>query len=115
FHYLTYCTWDGPILFGEDLYVMPEFRGSGGIRGYPHKVGSLDEKGEPQDIPFQRCSQFRFISAESPQATIDFFHKRGAIDVTIRNNWHVFRIDRDPLVKLVEGVAAKLNPVSSQL
>ncbi|XP_026580820.1 diamine acetyltransferase 1-like, partial [Pseudonaja textilis] len=61
------------------------------------------------------CSQFRFISAERPQATIDFFRKRGAVDVTIRDNWHVFRIDRDPLVKLVEDVAAKLNPVSSQL
>ncbi|XP_026578489.1 diamine acetyltransferase 2-like [Pseudonaja textilis] len=55
FHYLTYCTWDGPILFGEDLYVMPEFRGSGGIRGYPHQVGSLYEKGGtqgPSYIPF---------------------------------------------------------------
>ncbi|CAM4689964.1 unnamed protein product, partial [Lepidochelys olivacea] len=29
FHYFRYCTWQGRIVFGEDLYVMPEFRGQG--------------------------------------------------------------------------------------
>ncbi|XP_048373510.1 thialysine N-epsilon-acetyltransferase-like isoform X2 [Sphaerodactylus townsendi] len=30
FHYLTYCTWSGHILFGEDLYVLPDFRDGAG-------------------------------------------------------------------------------------
>ncbi|KAG8147402.1 hypothetical protein E2320_014131 [Naja naja] len=96
FHYLTYCTWDGPILFGRGI----------GTALLNHAAKITLEKG---------CSQFRFISAEKPQATADFFHKRGAVDVTLRDNWHIIRTDRDPLVKLVEDAAAKPNPVSLQL
>ncbi|XP_060541211.1 thialysine N-epsilon-acetyltransferase-like [Pantherophis guttatus] len=107
FHYLTYCTWDGPVLFGEDLYVMPEFRGRGVGTALLNRAAKITlEKG---------CSQFRFVSGQKHQATTDFFRKRGAVDVTIRDNWHVFRIDRDPLVKLLEEAAAQPNPFSSTL
>ncbi|XP_070583122.1 thialysine N-epsilon-acetyltransferase isoform X1 [Erythrolamprus reginae] len=106
FHYLTYCTWDGPILFGEDLYVMPEFRGRGVGTALLNRAAKIAlEKG---------CSQFRFISTEKHQSTSDFYRKKGAVDVTVCDHWHVFRIDRDPLAKLVEKAAAKPNPVSSQ-
>ncbi|XP_013921608.1 PREDICTED: diamine acetyltransferase 2-like [Thamnophis sirtalis] len=107
FHYMTYCTWDGPIFFGEDLYVMPEFRGRGVGTTLLNRAAKIAlEKG---------CSQFRFISAQKHPATPDFYHKRGAIDVTLQDNWHVFRIDRGPLAKLVEERAAKPNPVPLQL
>ncbi|KAL7983004.1 hypothetical protein Chor_013610 [Crotalus horridus] len=107
FHYLSYCTWDGPVLFGEDLYVMPEFRGRGVGTALLNRACKIAlEKG---------CSQFRFISAEKHQTTTGFYHKKGAVNVTDRDTWHVFRIDRDPLAKLVGEAAAKPNPVSSQL
>ncbi|XP_058036220.1 thialysine N-epsilon-acetyltransferase-like [Ahaetulla prasina] len=107
FHYLTYCTWDGPILFGEDLYVMPEFRGRGVGTALLNRAAKMTlEKG---------CSQFRFLSAQKDQATNDFFHRRGAVDVTLHDDWHVFRIDREPLLKLLEEAAAKPSPISSQL
>ncbi|XP_039193879.1 thialysine N-epsilon-acetyltransferase-like [Crotalus tigris] len=107
FHYLSYCTWDGPVLFGEDLYVMPEFRGRGVGTALLNRACKIAlEKG---------CSQFRFISAEKHQTTTAFYHKKGAVNVTDRDTWHIFRIDRDPLAKLVGGAAAKPNPVSSQL
>ncbi|XP_043359660.1 uncharacterized protein LOC119849226 isoform X1 [Dermochelys coriacea] len=47
FHYFSYCTWQGRIVFGEDLYVMPEFRARAGPRLHPVpvRVGQLEPAG----------------------------------------------------------------------
>uniref|UniRef100_A0A8D0DH94 N-acetyltransferase domain-containing protein n=1 Tax=Salvator merianae TaxID=96440 RepID=A0A8D0DH94_SALMN len=94
FHYLTYCTWDGPILFGEDLYVIPEFRGRGIGTSLLSKVAKMaQEKG---------CRQFRFISASWNQPAMDFFAKRGAVNATINHHWHVIHVEGEHVRKLAE-------------
>ncbi|XP_061444401.1 thialysine N-epsilon-acetyltransferase-like [Rhineura floridana] len=94
FHYLSYCTWDGPILFGEDLYVVPEFRGKGIGTSLMNKVAKIAlEKG---------CSQFRFISAQWNQPAMDFFTRLGAVNVTTQDHWHLCHIDGEHVRKLAE-------------
>ncbi|XP_015744423.1 diamine acetyltransferase 1-like [Python bivittatus] len=107
FHYPNYCTWFGPVLFGEDLYVMPEFRGRG--------IGTALLNGAAKVALEKGCSEFRFISAEKHQPATEFFTKKGAVNVTVRDAWHVFHIEGDHLVKLVEKATAKPDPVSLQL
>ncbi|XP_060635833.2 thialysine N-epsilon-acetyltransferase-like [Anolis sagrei] len=94
FHYLSYCTWDGPVLFGEDLYVMPEYRGKGIGTTLVNKVCQVAlEKG---------CSQFRFISAQWNQPAMDFYTKLGAVNVTIKDHWLVHNITGQNIQKLAE-------------
>ncbi|XP_053122025.1 thialysine N-epsilon-acetyltransferase-like [Hemicordylus capensis] len=94
FHYLTYCTWDGPVLFGEDLYVVPDFRGKGVGTSLMNKVAKVAlEKG---------CSQFRFISASWNQPAMDFYSKLGALNVTSTDHWNLIHLDSEHIRKLVE-------------
>nr|XP_020665274.1 diamine acetyltransferase 2-like [Pogona vitticeps] len=94
FHYLTYCTWDGPILFGEDLYVAPDFRGKGVGTSLLNKAAKIAlEKG---------CSQFRFISTKWNQPALDFFTKRGAVNVTACDHWELCHYEGEHVRKLAE-------------
>ncbi|XP_042331659.1 thialysine N-epsilon-acetyltransferase-like isoform X1 [Sceloporus undulatus] len=96
FHYVSYCTWDGPVLFGEDLYVMPDFRGKGIGTNLMKKVSQIAlEKG---------CSQFRFISDKWNQPAMNFYTKLGAVNVTDLNHWIVCHIDQPDIKKLAEQV-----------
>ncbi|XP_077171925.1 thialysine N-epsilon-acetyltransferase-like [Paroedura picta] len=94
FHYLTYCTWDGRILFGEDLYVQPEFRGKG--------IGSSLLATAAKVALAKRCSQIRFISAAWNQPATDFYAKLGALNVTIRNSWNLCSIEEEHIRRLAE-------------
>uniref|UniRef100_A0A670J2C2 N-acetyltransferase domain-containing protein n=1 Tax=Podarcis muralis TaxID=64176 RepID=A0A670J2C2_PODMU len=94
FHYLSYCTWHGGILFGEDLYVVPEFRGKGIGTSLMNKVAKIAlEKG---------CSEFRFICARWNQPAMDFYAKLGAVNVTIRDHWHLCHIEGAHVRKLAQ-------------
>ncbi|XP_070583124.1 thialysine N-epsilon-acetyltransferase isoform X2 [Erythrolamprus reginae] len=97
-------------IFGYLLAEVPSTRKSRDGRG----VGTALLNRAAKIALEKGCSQFRFISTEKHQSTSDFYRKKGAVDVTVCDHWHVFRIDRDPLAKLVEKAAAKPNPVSSQ-
>ncbi|XP_054851199.1 thialysine N-epsilon-acetyltransferase-like [Eublepharis macularius] len=94
FHYLTYCTWDGHILFGEDLYVRPDFRGKG--------IGSSLLAKAAKIALAKGCSQLRFISANWNQPATDFYTRLGAVNVTSRDKWNLCCIDKEDLQKLVE-------------
>ncbi|KAH0626107.1 hypothetical protein JD844_000867 [Phrynosoma platyrhinos] len=102
FHYVSYCTWDGPILFGEDLYVMPDFRGTeeaGPLKACAKPAPSC----LPPQIALQKgCSQFRFISARWNQPAMNFYTKLGAVNVTDRNHWIVCHIDKHDVQRLAE-------------
>uniref|UniRef100_A0A674K7P6 N-acetyltransferase domain-containing protein n=1 Tax=Terrapene triunguis TaxID=2587831 RepID=A0A674K7P6_9SAUR len=91
FHYFSYCTWKGRIVFGEDLYVMPEFRGRGSV---PLSL--------PQLALAHGCTQFRFVSANWNQPATALYEKLGAVDVTARDNWVVWHIEGRAVRELAE-------------
>ncbi|XP_060112466.1 thialysine N-epsilon-acetyltransferase-like [Heteronotia binoei] len=94
FHYLTYCTWYGHVLFGEDLYVLPDFRGKG--------IGfSLLAKAAKIALE-KDCSQFRFISARWNQPATDFYTKLGAVNVTVRDHWNLCSIEKEHIQRMAE-------------
>ncbi|XP_048689893.2 thialysine N-epsilon-acetyltransferase-like [Caretta caretta] len=85
FHYFRYCTWQGRIVFGEDLYVMPEFRGQGIGTSLLSQVAKL--------ALARGCTQFRFMSANWNQPATALYEKLGAVDMTARDNWFVWHIE----------------------
>ncbi|XP_051543701.1 diamine acetyltransferase 1-like isoform X2 [Myxocyprinus asiaticus] len=47
-----------------------------------------------------RCSSMHFIVAESNKASIDFYKRRGASDLSLQEGWRLFRIDKENLLKM---------------
>ncbi|XP_024064516.2 diamine acetyltransferase 2-like [Terrapene carolina triunguis] len=94
FHYFSYCTWKGRIVFGEDLYVMPEFRGKGIGTSLLSQVAKL--------ALAHGCTQFRFVSANWNQPATALYEKLGAVDVTARDNWVVWHIEGRAVRELAE-------------
>uniref|UniRef100_A0A8C4YDV9 N-acetyltransferase domain-containing protein n=1 Tax=Gopherus evgoodei TaxID=1825980 RepID=A0A8C4YDV9_9SAUR len=86
FHYFRYCTWTGRIIFGEDLYVMPEFRGRG-------KVGS--------SILIYVLLR-RFMSANWNHPATALYEKLGAVDVTARDNWVIWHIEGQAVQEMAQ-------------
>uniref|UniRef100_A0A8C8RI86 N-acetyltransferase domain-containing protein n=1 Tax=Pelusios castaneus TaxID=367368 RepID=A0A8C8RI86_9SAUR len=96
FHYFTYCTWSGRILFGEDLYVRPEFRGRGPSARHKTALSS-------QMALANGCSHFRFMSPKRNEPAMALYEKLGAVDVTKRDSWDVWHIEG----QAVQEIAAR--------
>uniref|UniRef100_A0A9J7XCV6 Diamine acetyltransferase 1 n=1 Tax=Cyprinus carpio carpio TaxID=630221 RepID=A0A9J7XCV6_CYPCA len=90
-YYFTYDPWIGKLLYLEDFYVMKEYRGFG--------IGSEILK-TLSDVMKNRCSSMHFIVAESNKASIDFYKRRGASDLSLQEGWRLFRIDKENLLKM---------------
>ncbi|XP_074797155.1 thialysine N-epsilon-acetyltransferase-like [Natator depressus] len=85
FHYFRYCTWQGRLVIGEDLYVMPEFRGQGIGTSLLSQVAKL--------ALAHGFTQFQFLSANWNQPATALYEKLGAVDVTATDNWLVWHIE----------------------
>uniref|UniRef100_A0A8C1WJ67 Diamine acetyltransferase 1 n=1 Tax=Cyprinus carpio TaxID=7962 RepID=A0A8C1WJ67_CYPCA len=91
-YYFTYDPWIGKLLYLEDFYVMKEYRGFG--------IGSEILKTLSDTAVKNRCSSMHFIVAESNKASIDFYKRRGASDLSLQEGWRLFRIDKENLLKM---------------
>ncbi|XP_055038688.1 diamine acetyltransferase 1b [Paramisgurnus dabryanus] len=91
-YYFTYDPWIGKLLYLEDFYVMNEYRGFG--------IGSEILKTLSDTAVKNRCSCMHFIVAESNKASIDFYKRRGASDLSLQEGWRLFRIDKENLLKM---------------
>ncbi|KYO44796.1 sentrin-specific protease 3 [Alligator mississippiensis] len=80
FHYFSYCTWGGKVLFGEDLYVMPQFRGQG--------IGTSLMQALAKVAMAHGCPELRFLWPRGGRAAPGLYEHLGAVDVTARDGWH---------------------------
>ncbi|XP_063157811.1 thialysine N-epsilon-acetyltransferase-like [Candoia aspera] len=96
-YFFTYSTWKGRNIYMEDLYVMPEFRGKGVGRKLLSEIAKIGlEKG---------CSQMRLGVLDWNRGAIDFYLRRGAVDLTATEGWHFFRFEAEALQQLALGEA----------
>ncbi|KAA0704548.1 Diamine acetyltransferase 1 [Triplophysa tibetana] len=91
-YYFTYDPWIGKLLYLEDFYVMKEYRGFG--------IGSEILKTLSDTAVKNRCSSMHFLVAQSNKASIDFYKRRGASDLSLEEGWRLFRIDKEGLLKM---------------
>uniref|UniRef100_A0A8C8IRN1 Diamine acetyltransferase 1 n=1 Tax=Oncorhynchus tshawytscha TaxID=74940 RepID=A0A8C8IRN1_ONCTS len=85
-YYFTYDPWIGKLLYLEDFYVMKEFRG--------------ECKLVENNFSFTRCSSMHFIVAEWNKPSIEFYKRRGALDLSDEEGWRLYAIEKDDLVKI---------------
>ncbi|ROK23329.1 Diamine acetyltransferase 1 [Anabarilius grahami] len=93
-YYFTYDPWIGKLLYLEDFYVMREYRGITRLDATIKSCFLL------QTAVKNRCSSMHFIVAESNKASIDFYKRRGASDLSLQEGWRLFRIDKENLLKM---------------
>uniref|UniRef100_UPI00398EAE73 diamine acetyltransferase 1-like isoform X1 n=2 Tax=Pristiophorus japonicus TaxID=55135 RepID=UPI00398EAE73 len=91
-YYYTYDAWIGKLLYLEDFYVMEEFRGYG--------IGSEILKKISRTAVEDRCSSMHFIVAGWNQRSINFYKKLGAADLSKKEGWCLFEIQKKHLVKI---------------
>ncbi|XP_067896331.1 diamine acetyltransferase 1-like isoform X3 [Heterodontus francisci] len=91
-YYYTYDAWIGKSLYLEDFYVMEEFRGYG--------IGSEILKKISQTAVQDHCGSMHFIVADWNHRSIDFYKKLGAADLSKKEGWHLFEIQKKHLVKI---------------
>lgn len=98
-YFFIYSTWEGKAIWMEDLYVKPEFRGKG--------IGAQLWKAVAEEAITNKCCRIDFYVLDWNKSSIEFYHKKGAIDLTQTQGWHYFRLNRESIEKL-----ANLSSVS---
>lgn len=89
--FFSYSTWQGKTLFLEDIYVKPDHR----------KLG-VGKKLFTANVKFaidQSCSRFDFhVLNWNPAKT--FYESLGATNLTAKEGWEFFRLNRDEMESL---------------
>ncbi|XP_065924224.1 thialysine N-epsilon-acetyltransferase isoform X2 [Magallana gigas] len=98
-YYFTYSTWEGKCIYMDDFYVSPEYRGKG--------VGSRLMGSVCKIAVEKKCARVQFSVLGGNKPSIDYYKRRGAIDMTEVEDWHLFRLTGSALEKL----AANSNTV----
>ncbi len=76
-YYTAYSTWKGPVLYLEDLYVLPEYRGTGaGSKLFDTVVSIADER---------NCSRMDWQVLDWNTDAIAFYERKGAL---IDKEWY---------------------------
>ncbi|XP_072483292.1 spermidine/spermine N(1)-acetyltransferase-like protein 1 [Notamacropus eugenii] len=91
-YYFTYDPWIGKLLYLEDFYVMEPFRGLG--------IGSETLRKLSQIAITTGCSCMNFLAVIWNKTSIEYYTRRGAQDLSSQEGWHLFRFNRDKLLKM---------------
>ncbi|KAK2083491.1 Spermidine/spermine N(1)-acetyltransferase-like protein 1 [Saguinus oedipus] len=90
-YYFTYDSGIGKVLYLEDFYVTKAYQGIGA-----EMLKMLSQ------IAIQTqcsCMHFRVIWNQS---SITYYTSQGALDLSSEEGWHLFRFNREELLKIIE-------------
>ncbi|XP_061264315.1 spermidine/spermine N(1)-acetyltransferase-like protein 1 [Bos javanicus] len=91
-YYFTYDPWIGKLLYLEDFYVIQAYRGLG--------IGAEMLKRLSQIAIRRQCNCMHFLVVIWNQASIDYYTRRGALDLSSEEGWHLFRFNREELMDM---------------
>ncbi|XP_037677475.1 spermidine/spermine N(1)-acetyltransferase-like protein 1 [Choloepus didactylus] len=91
-YYFTYDPWIGKLLYLEDFYVIQAYRSLG--------IGAEMLKRLSQIAIRSQCNCMHFLVVIWNQASIDYYTRRGALDLSSEEGWHLFRFDREELMDM---------------
>eukprot|EP00058_Branchiostoma_floridae_P017939 XP_002603428.1 hypothetical protein BRAFLDRAFT_222747 [Branchiostoma floridae] len=81
-YFFMYCTFVGRVIFLEDFYVYPQFRGSG--------IGTELMKRVAQVGVETKCTKCEFIVHDENSSARRFYEKLGAVNSTVEGDWRRF-------------------------
>lgn len=89
--FFSYSTWKGKSYFLEDIYVRPDYRGSGAGARIFREVAKKAQENQCKRVDFH-------VLSWNPASS--FYKKLGAIDLTEAEQWHFYRLQENQLEKL---------------
>ncbi|XP_005700681.2 PREDICTED: spermidine/spermine N(1)-acetyltransferase-like protein 1 [Capra hircus] len=91
-YYFTYDPWIGKLLYLEDFYVIQAYRSLG--------IGAEMLKRLSQIAIRSQCNCMHFLVVIWNQASIEYYTRRGALDLYSEEGWHLFRFNREELMDM---------------
>ncbi|NP_001088774.1 spermidine/spermine N1-acetyl transferase like 1 L homeolog [Xenopus laevis] len=91
-YYFTYDPWAGRELHLEEFFVMEQYRGLG--------IGSEILKRLGQEAIDQHCKCMNFLVLSWNSSAVEYYKRRGALDLSEKEGWHVFHIKSDNLARI---------------
>ncbi|ESP05012.1 hypothetical protein LOTGIDRAFT_109229 [Lottia gigantea] len=93
-YYDIYSTWEGRCIYLEDLCVTPDHRNKG--------IGSALFKRVAQICVEEGCKRLQWAVLAWNSEAIKFYKKFGGINMTDKEEWNVYRIEREAMNKIVQ-------------
>uniref|UniRef100_A0A3Q2X0N1 Spermidine/spermine N1-acetyltransferase family member 2 n=1 Tax=Haplochromis burtoni TaxID=8153 RepID=A0A3Q2X0N1_HAPBU len=81
-YFYSYSSWSGRAIYMEDLYVMPEFRGTLALAA--------------------GCHQLNFTVLDWNKPSMDFYLSQGSFDITASMGYHCMRCEGEALEHLAQ-------------
>lgn len=97
-YYYTYSTWEGPCLLMEDLYIFPSDRRKGIASTLLKKVLKIGLE--------MNCKRLNFLISEDNVPGSSFSFKHGARDLTLEEDWQLFRMEREAMNVMATSVSS---------
>ncbi|KAL3847542.1 hypothetical protein ACJMK2_018521 [Sinanodonta woodiana] len=88
-YFFTYSTFEGRVIYLEDLYVTPSWRGKG--------IGTRIWKVIAKIAVDTDCQRMQWTVLNWNQSAIELYKSRGAVNLTLTEKWHIFRMRRRQL------------------
>ncbi|KAA0716545.1 Diamine acetyltransferase 2 [Triplophysa tibetana] len=92
--FYTYSTWKGRVVYMEDLYVMPEYRGKGIGKALMANVAKVGKEKE--------CVRLQLSVLDWNKPSLEFYLAKGAEDLTAKEGWHHIRFHGEALNNLAQ-------------
>ncbi|XP_076630008.1 uncharacterized protein LOC143346118 [Colletes latitarsis] len=102
--YYTYSTWCGKAMYLEDIYVTFDYRGK--------HIGSKLLKAVAKEATDNKCCRLDFSVLKWNPAQ-HFYKNKGAVDLTIEEGWHHYRLSDTDLKTLLTNLPYLFSSVPS--
>ncbi|CAF88011.1 unnamed protein product [Tetraodon nigroviridis] len=93
-YFYSWSSISGKVVYMEDLYVMPEFRGKGIGKALMSKVAQVGLAAG--------CSQLNFTVLDWNKSSLDFYYRQGCFNFSAQSGYQLLRCEGEALEKLAQ-------------
>ncbi|CAH1249642.1 SAT1 [Branchiostoma lanceolatum] len=93
-YYFCYSPFVRRVMYLEDFYVETSYRGRGIGTSLMKEVAKIGVE--------NNCNKMQWVCLNWNDVAIKFYKKHGGKDVTVEENWHLFRMDREELISFTK-------------
>lgn len=92
-YYFNYSSWEGANIHLEDLYVSPSHRQKGYGLALWKRVANV--------AVARKCSRMDWVCVGWNKNSIEFYKSKGAVNMTDKDDWKLFRLSGESLERFV--------------
>ncbi|XP_071798408.1 diamine acetyltransferase 1-like [Asterias amurensis] len=95
-YFNSYSTWQGKIMYLEDLYVSQEHRGKGVGKALYSKVVKIALESS--------CRRMQWVTQSYNDKALQFYKRFNAIDATEKENWKLLKLEGEHFANIVASM-----------